>query len=171
MLTTYVYEEAVIDNRTGYVLLAGPVSTYADGQFVGHSSFDDTAIGEPMTVGLGINSLVRSERHVLNQDERIQGGNRVVDITFRLTLQNFSDQPMPVRLKDRLPQVRPEEIRLTVLDDGSKHEQVQDHQYDADAGIMSWDVIVPAGATGADALAVDYTIRLEYDRQMTLAGM
>lgn len=171
VLTTYVYEEAAVSNRTGHVLLAGPVSTYAGGQFVGHSSFDDTAAGEAMTIGLGINSLVRSERNVLKQDERIQGGNRVVDITYRLTVQNFGDEPAAIRLKDRLPQVRPNEIKLTIVDDGAANGQVRRHVHDAASGILTWDVQVPAGATGADALAVDYTIRLEYDRTMTIAGI
>ncbi len=171
VLTSYVYEEAVVSNRTGYVLLGGPVATYAGGQFVGHSSFDETAIGENMTVGLGINSLLRSERYVLNQDERVQGGNRVVDITFRLSIQNFGEQPTVIRLKDRLPQVRPNEIKLTIIDDGANHEQVRRHTHDQVDGIMIWDVEVPAAATGAEAISVDYTIRLEYDRQMTIAGM
>jgi len=171
VLTTYVYEEATINNRTAHVLLAGPVSTYAGGQFVGHSSFDDTAIGEQMTIGLGINSLVRAERHVLNQDERIQGGNRVVDITYRLALQNFGDEATVIRLKDRLPQVQPSEIRLTILNDASAHDQVQQHKYDKTSGVLLWDVDVPAGATGANTTMIDYTVRLEYDRQMTISGM
>jgi hypothetical protein len=35
-----------------------------------------------------------------------------------------------------------------------------------EAGILRWDVVVPPGAKGNDAFTLEYTFRLEYDRQM-----
>ena len=43
-------------NSSKMVLLAGPVSTYIDGQFVGHGDVPTVSIGESFTVGLGIDS-------------------------------------------------------------------------------------------------------------------
>jgi uncharacterized protein (TIGR02231 family) len=172
VLTSYVYREARMENRTDRVLLAGPVSTYVDGQFVGHGSFSDIAIGETMTVGFGVNSMLRSQRALIDQQERVQGGNAVVDLTYRLTLENFSDEASIVRLKDRLPLVKPNEIKLTIVDSGTDNGNgIIDHHYDAAQGIMTWHVNVPAGATGRDAATVEYTIRLEYDRQMAIVSM
>ena len=38
-------------------------------------------------------------------------------------------------------------------------------------GILRWDLAVPAQAIGPAAMTVEYKFRLEYDKQMTLAGM
>jgi hypothetical protein len=171
VLTSYVYEEAKVRNRAPSVLLAGPVTTYANGHFVGYSMFDDIALGEEMIVGLGINSDLRSERVVIDHNEIVQGGNRVVTLTYRLSVQNFGEEDTSVRLMDRLPLVNPAEIRLTVLDDGSTgNELVNAYQHRINEGTMSWDLRVPARSIGEEAAAVEYTVRLEYDRQMGLVS-
>ena len=56
VLTSYVYDEASVVNDGKTVLLAGPVSTYVAGQFVGHGDLPTVAIGESFTIGLGIDS-------------------------------------------------------------------------------------------------------------------
>lgn len=171
VLTSYVYEEAKVRNRAPSVLLAGPVTTYAGGQFVGNSMFDDIAIGEEILVGLGINSDLRSAREVIDHSEEVQGGNRVVTLTYRLSVENFGEQETSVRLMDRLPLVDPSEIRLTILNDGSsENELVQSFSNKQDDGIMTWNITVPARSIGDEAAAVEYTVRLEYDRQMGLVS-
>lgn len=170
VLTSYVYAESRVTNTSDHVLLAGPVATYAGGQFVGHSELDDLSVGEPARLGFGIDSMLRSDRQLVKQDTRIQGGNRVVDSTYRLTMHNFGTEETIVRLMDRLPKVKPEEIRLVVLEDGATSSNVIAHEYDEDAGILRWDVLVPARESNPGTVIVEYAIRLEYDRQMILAG-
>ena len=169
VLTSYVYDEASTTNRSEHVLLAGPVSTYANGSFVGHSTLSDTTIGEQMKLGFGVNSSFRSDRQLVHQEESVQGGNRVVDVTYRLTIENFSDAPTVIRLLDRLPQVKQNEIKLTILNDGvSGDADVRHHAHDRAEGILRWDVEVPANAIAEHAMVIEYTLRLEYDRQMTI---
>jgi hypothetical protein len=36
-------------------------------------------------------------------------------------------------------------------------------------GILRWDLTVPAGQGGAGSTTVEYTLKLEYDKQMNLA--
>lgn len=172
VLTTFVYDEARTANAGEHVLLAGPISTYSNGHYVGHSDMPDVPMGETMTIGFGVNASLRSDRELIHQDETIQGGNRVVNLTYRLTVENFDDAPTIVRVFDRLPQVKPDQIKLTITDNGAHSERgVQVHKVDRDEGVIRWDVDVPGRAAGDDAATIEYTIRLEYDRQMNIVGM
>ena len=89
VLTSFVYEEARLTNTSDRVFLAGPAATFMGGQFVGRGDLPTVAVGESFTVGLGIDSSLRAERELVNKEERVQGGNRVVDFTYELSLENF----------------------------------------------------------------------------------
>ena len=38
-------------------------------------------------------------------------------------------------------------------------------------GILRWEIEVPGQAVGPEALSLEYQLRLEYDKQMTIAGL
>jgi len=169
LLTGFVYEEAEVTNDSSSVLLAGQVTTYANGQFVGYSMFDDIAIGEQMIVGLGINSDLRTERVVVDQKEDIVGGNRVVTLTVQLSVQNFGSEDTVVRLMDRLPQVDPDQVQLQIVDDGAASSNfVDDESARNEDGVLSWNLNVPAKSIADQAASVTYTITIAHDRQMGL---
>ena len=52
------------------------------------------------------------------------------------------------------------------LSDDSMYRQL-DHK----KGILRWDVQVPPAATQISAAAIEYTLRLEYDKQMSITGI
>ena len=171
LLTSFVYEEAMVVNESSNVLLSGPVTTYADGQFVGYSMFDDIAMGERMIVGLGINSDLRSERVVIDQQEDIQGGNQIVTLTVQLSVQNFGNKDALVRLIDRLPQVDPQQVQLEIVEDGAASSPfVDDPEAVLTDGRIAWNLRVPAKSIADEAASVTYTIRIAHDRQMSLTG-
>lgn len=174
VLTGFVYDEASAVNTSTMVLLAGPVTAYADGAFVGGGDLPTITSGERLTAGFGIDSSLRTTRTLVERTESIQGGNRVVDLTYRLSVENFGSSPAPVRLLERLPKVEGNraDIKLTVISTGQPlsddAEYVKGTKRD---GILRWDVVVPPGGTGQSALTVEYTFRLEYDKQMNIVGL
>ena len=171
VLTSFVYNEAEVRNTSPTVLLAGPVTAYVDGSFVGGSELPTIASGEAFVVGLGIDSSLRVSRELLARGESIQGGNRVVELTYRLSLENFSETPSVVRLIDRLPQAKDGQVRVTA---GAMPPTSTDSEYvktQKKTGILRWDVTVPANARGTDAYATEFSFKLEYDKQMNLSGM
>lgn len=172
VLTSYVYREASLVNDSGRVLLAGPVATYVGGEFVGHGELATVAAGQSFTVGLGIDSALRAGRELIDKQERVQGGNRVVELEYRLLIENFGAAPADVRLVDRLPVTKGSEIRVT-LGKTSQEPRAGAGQVDTDRkqGMLRWDVQAPAQAAGTAALAVEYRFTLEYDKQMLIAGM
>ncbi|MBI1189286.1 MAG: mucoidy inhibitor MuiA family protein [Tepidisphaera sp.] len=174
VLTQYVYDQAIGLNTSGSVLLAGPTTSYADGAFVGGGSLPTTSAGEGITAGFGIDSSLRTRRELVGRTESVQGGNRVIEMTYRLTLENFGSKPAPVRLLDRLPKADAGRSDVTVKLVRSTLEPSSDADYLATQskdGILRWDLAVPAAAAGRQATIVEYTFRLEYDRQLTLTGL
>lgn len=176
VLTEFVYDEAAAVNTSAMVLLAGPVTAYSDGAFVGGGELPTVSVGEGFTAGFGIDSVLRTARELVERTETIQGGNRVVELTYRITLENFGAEPAPVRVLDRLPKVQSgqsaSDIRVTMISSSEELSQAEDYVKDAKKdGMLRWDVVVPPRATGAQAAAVEYRFRLEYDKQMNLVGM
>jgi hypothetical protein len=175
VLTGYVYDQAHAVNNSTMVLLAGPVTAYADGAFVGSGDLPTVAVGESFTAGFGIDSSLRASRELMDRTESIQGGNRVVELTYRLTVENFNGAPASVRLLDRLPKVKSvggSDIRVTLVSSGPDLSQAEDFvKAQKKDGILRWDLTVPPQSIGPAAMSLEYKFRLEYDKQMTLAGM
>lgn len=172
VLTEFVYDEAEVINQSEMVLLAGPVSAYAAGRFVGHDEVPTVAVGERFTLGFGIDTSLRTSKELVDRKERIQGGNRVVTFNYRLTVENFNGQAADLRILDRLPKAKETQVRVTLAENG--HTLSEDRTYRQSQhkeGILRWDANVPASATGPDAFAIDYEFLLEYDKAMSITGL
>jgi uncharacterized protein (TIGR02231 family) len=172
VLTDFVYDEARLTNSSDLVFLAGPVATFLGGEFVGRGDLPTIAVGESFTVGLGIDSSLRAERTLVDKSERIQGGNRVVDFTYELVLENFGDKATKVRLIDRLPTVGEDDIKVTLVKSDVPVSDDSTYQLmSRKNGILRWDVEVPAQAMGANRKVIRYTMQIEYDKQLSIVGM
>jgi hypothetical protein len=173
VLTGYVYDEATVVNASDLVLLAGPSSSTRNGEFVGRGTLPTISAGESFTAGFGIDTSLRASRELLERTESIQGGNRVVEFAYRLSIENFGPGDAKVRLLDRVPQPESKDIRLTMLSTGgpdhplvvrSTPERGQEPRPD---GILRWDLAVPGGPQRTTAL--EYRFRIEHDKQMAIA--
>ncbi len=176
VLTNYVYDQATLTNDSKMVLLAGPVASYMAGQFVGHAEIPTVAAGEQFDVGFGIDSSLRASRERVDKSETVQGGNMLLNYTYRLAIENFGSEPADVRLMDRLPTtkdtVKESEIRVTL--DSTTVEVSKDPDYlrtERKKGLLRWDVKVPAQAIGDKAYGLEYKFNVEYDRAMSISGM
>lgn len=168
-LTQYVYNEAVVTNSGSAVLLAGPASSYVAGEFVGSAVVPTVSVGEKFRVGFGIDSSLRATKELVERSETTQGGNRIIDFTYRLSIENFGSEAVNVRLMDRLPNPSGLEIKLTLDTPSIALSTDKDYvQTERKKNLLRWDVQVPAAATGTKAFALEYTFGLEFDRQMML---
>lgn len=171
VLTPHVYNQASVTNTSGVVLLAGPVTAYLNGAFVGGGETSTVADGQSFIVGFGIDSSLRAGRELVERVESTQGGNRVVELVYRLSVENFGSAPAPIRLLDRLPSSPSREITITL---GSMtHNLSEDKEYARlrKEGILRWDADIPPAASGLNEWSLEYRFRIEHDRQMTLLGM
>ncbi len=171
VLTGYIYEEASGVNSSDLVLLAGPTSSYVDGQFVGHGELPTVAAGESFTVGFGIDSSLRTDRELISKSQRIQGGNQIVEYTYRLTVQNFNGHVVPIRLLDRLPVAKDADVKITLV--STSQPVSDDAKYQVQSpkdGILRWDIEAPISTAGGEVFTLEYKYQMEHDKQMTLAG-
>lgn len=172
VLTEYVYEEAHVVNSSSMVLLGGPASTYVNGQFVGHSDLPTVTAGESLTVGLGINSTLRATRELIERVENVQGGNRVVEFTYAIRLENFAPEASRVRVLDRLPFGSESELKVTMLSSSVEVSDEKSYQQtDRRRGVLRWEVETPPQAIGTSAHTLQYKFKVEYDKGMTLVGI
>jgi uncharacterized protein (TIGR02231 family) len=171
LLTSYVYDEAKVTNSGTLVLLSGPLTAYAEGTFVGSGAIPTVAAGQSFVVGFGIDSSLRAERELLERTDTTQGGNRIVEITYRLSIENFGTQPTTLRLFDRTPKPGSQDVRVTLVSTGRDLSLDDDYaKTQKKEGILRWDLAVPPTAAGAP-MEIEYKFRLEFDKQMGLAGM
>jgi hypothetical protein len=172
VLTSYVYEEVKVVNTSEVVFLAGPAATFVGGQFVGRGQMPTVAAGESFTAGLGIDASLRTARELVDKQERIQGGNRVVDFTYQLAVENFGGAAVDVRLLDRLPTAGEDDVKITLVKSDSPVSDDPAHQLaDGKKGILRWDVKVEPNASGAKRKTLQYTMQIEYDKQLSILGM
>lgn len=172
VLTPFVYREAEMVNTSGYDMLKGPVSVYLENAFVGRAEMDDVSQGQTFVIGLGADARLRARRVLDDKKDRIQGGNRVLDLKVRLQLENFHNRPLTVRVFDRLPHTdRSGELRVTLGEMSAEFSK--DALYlktDRPLGILRWDVEVPAGAAQDKAHVVSYSYELEFDRNLQITS-
>jgi len=170
VLTSYVYREAELKNTSGKDLLAGPITVYLDGRYVGRSEIPTVARGQTFVVGFGADPQLRAHRELAEREEGVQGGNRELRFKYRLVIENFKEEPAALRLFDRLPNAeRAADVRVTLAD--MKDPLSKDQLYlrtERPKGILRWDVDVPAAATGEKVRIVEYGYTLDFDRNFAL---
>jgi hypothetical protein len=169
-LTSYVYDEASVTNSSSMVLLAGPLTTYADGAFVGRGDMATITAGESFTVGFGIDSSLRAYRDLVERTESTQGGNRVINVAYRLRLENFGTTPAQVRLQDRLPVSPSKDLTIIPGAIAGLSDDPEYVKHKAKTGLLRWEVAVPASAIGTNEFGIEYSFKIEHDKQMILSG-
>lgn len=173
VLTPFVYDEAKVTNESGMVLLAGPLTAYSGGSFVGNGELPTVAAGQSFAVGFGIDSSLRAQRDLIERTETVQGGNKLVEVAYRLSVENFGVTPVKVQLADRLPVGRDNEIRVTLLSStlpAKQEESDRPGAKDKKTGVVRWELDVPAQAIAAKAASVEYKFKMEFDKQMMVVG-
>jgi len=170
VLTSYVYREAELKNTCDKDLLAGPITVYLDGRFVGRSEIPTVARGQTFVVGFGADPQLRARRELAQRKEGVQGGNRELNFKYRLVIENYKDEAATVRVFDRLPHSeRPADIRITLED--MKDPLSKDKFYlrtERPKGVLRWDIEVAAAATGDKVRIVEYGYTLDFDRTFAL---
>lgn len=170
-LTSYIYDQATVTNTGDTVLLTGPAASYSSGEFVGRGGVPTVTTGETFSAGFGIDSSLRTARELVERTDTTQGGNRVIELTYRLSIENFGKSAANVRLLDRIPQPKGTDIRVTLVPGPGVEQLSKDELYlktENKNGILRWDVSVPAGATGPKTFAIEYKFRVEFDKQMNI---
>jgi uncharacterized protein (TIGR02231 family) len=172
LLTDYIYQAVEAVNTSDYPLLPGPYNAYLNGAFSGHGNLPLVARGQGLTVGFGAETQLRGARELDEKATEIRGGNKVLTYTYRLRLRNFMDEPVTVRVWDRLPQAPDEQVTVTLADPAPPlSEDALYLAYERPRGLLRWDVEVPARAAGAQAYSFTYQFHLEFDKSYDIGEL
>jgi uncharacterized protein (TIGR02231 family) len=163
LLSSYVYHAAEIENNSDRPLLAGEYSSYIDGRFVGRGQLRLVARGQRVTVGFGVDTQLRCQRELVSKADTTAWGSRVQTYNYRLRLSNYKDSAVTVRLVDRVPATKTDDIKVDMTRNSVKLSDdavyVRD---DLPAGILRWDVEVPRGASGSKARDITYSFEMKF---------
>ena len=88
----------------------------------------------------------------MERKEETQGGNRVIEFTYKLTIENFGKAPAAVRLLDRLPSPKGSEIKLTMLNQQPPLSEDKDYlETDRKKNLLRWDIVAAPAQQGPGA--------------------
>lgn len=171
VLTSFVYREAELKNGSDTDLLAGPITVYLDGRFVGQGEIPTVARGQNFVVGFGADPQLRTRRELVDKTDSLQGGNRETRFDYRLVIENYTGEATAIRVLDRLPHAENgSDIQVTL---GKTSDELSaDKLYQREerpVGLLRWDVEAPANASGEDARLIEYAYAVEYDRQYVVS--
>lgn len=166
LFSSYVNRYARVVNKGRLPLLAGPYSAWSDGEFVGRGTIGVVATGQDFVVGFGADTQLRCERELVDKKDEVSWGTRTQTFDVRLRLESFKDRPIKVLLYDRIPATREGEDLAIKLGTTSRALS-KDAVYLRDrrpAGILRWDLDVPAGSHGAKAMDLRYKWEMAYGK-------
>ena len=109
---------ATVVNTGGHALLAGPLSAFVDGDFVGSTHIDTTAPGAELELYLGVDDRVAVERELMERTPHraLLGGK--ISAVERWRIEVHNGRPAPVRLvvRERVPVSRHPDVQVVDVD-------------------------------------------------------
>jgi uncharacterized protein (TIGR02231 family) len=115
--TAYLYAKMALP-KTASPALAGPVSLFRDGVFVGNGSLPQLAPGEDHELGFGADDRVKIKRAVL-EDKKGETGtfttSKIEVRNFKITAKSFHARPVQVAILDQVPVSAQQDIKVDVV--------------------------------------------------------
>jgi hypothetical protein len=167
LLTDYVYLWGQVTNSSDTILLPGPSSMYRNGEFVGRGQMPLLTIGQSFDSGFGIDSQVQVVREFKDKKIETLWGNRIDQSQYTLSISNYKNESVRLRLIERIPWTENEQIEILLTE--ISHPLSADPEYvqkQKDKGVLRWDLDLPPNTTSAKATAVTYSYTIKYDGEM-----
>jgi len=159
-LRPWVYQVVRAKNPAAYPLLQGRAHVYRGASYVGDTSMDYVAPGEPMELSLGLDAEVKVERKDLKRMDRSSGflsSTRRLERAYRTRLTNNTTQPATIEVRESIPVSKVEDVEVDIVRGGT----TQGFVHDAHRGFVTWTVQVsPAQVRDVD---LAYVIKLPED--------
>jgi uncharacterized protein (TIGR02231 family) len=174
VLTNFVYREAELTNTSPEDLLHGTCTVYLDGRFVGRGEIPTVGSGQPFVIGLGVDPQVRAYRALTAREEKMQGANKQLNVKYQLSIENFKEEAITLRLYDRMPYYASNETEVRVQPGEFKDKLSDDLIYvrtERPKNILRWDLDIPAKATGEKVKTIDFSYTVEYPQSRTISAV
>ena len=150
----FLYAKFALPKAAPY--LAGPVSLFRDGTFVGGGRLPQLSPGEEHEMGFGADDRVRV-KHAVVEEKRGETGlisaMRTDTRSYRLTIRNLHERPIAFSVRDQLPLAGNQEIKVELI--GRTPPTRKD--LDDRRGVLAWE----------DKLASDEERAIEFGYRMS----
>jgi uncharacterized protein (TIGR02231 family) len=105
---------ATVVNTSGHALLAGPLSTFLDGAFVGTTHVEATAPGAELELALGVDDRVAVERELMERTphKALLGGKISAVERWRIEVRNGRPAPARIVVRERVPVSRHPDVQV-----------------------------------------------------------
>ncbi|MBI3822171.1 MAG: mucoidy inhibitor MuiA family protein [Planctomycetes bacterium] len=171
LLTTHVYRQADLVNKSAYVLLPGDATMYLGTDFVGQMNLPLIAVGEQFTAGFGIDPQLQVKRQMVDRAHTTQGGNQMLRFEFRTTVSNFKNEKVKLQVWDRVPQAESDAVNIAlskVVPELSKDPAYLKGQ--RPKNVLRWDLMLEPNTINEKATQIQYEFKMELDRQLTITN-
>jgi len=171
ILTSHVYRQAQLTNKTAFVLLPGEATMYVGTDFVGRMTLPLVAIGEQFVAGFGVDPQIQVERALDSKSHSIQGGNQVQAYAYRIRISSYKSSDVKLQVWDRLPRAEAEAVAVELVKATPNLSDDPDYLRDQrPQNLLRWDLTVKAGSTGSNAAMINYEFKLQYDRNVAIGN-
>lgn len=171
VLTPHVYRLADLVNSSQYVLLPGEATAYIGSDFVGRMQVPLVAIGDKFVAGFGVDPQIQVTREMVKKNQVVQGGNQVHELQYQIRASSFKSTPVNLQVWDRLPRGETESVNVTLLSSvPSLSTDVDYVRVDRTSNLLRWDLAIEPGANASNAETIDYSFKMEYDRNVSLGN-
>ncbi len=119
-------------------LLPGPVSLYRDGVYVGQNNLPLLVAGEDVSLGFGVDDLVRVTRKEIKRagaENGIISTSRTEDRAWKIDVVNLHDRAMKITVLDRMPVSTREDVVVAPL---FEQTPPTDLKYKDRRGVLAW---------------------------------
>jgi uncharacterized protein (TIGR02231 family) len=167
--STQAYREAIISNAPDAPLLAGLVSIFSNGSFVGRQRFGYTPAGKEMKLPIGISddvSVTRKLAEKFEDDSGLVRSVRRIRYVYQIETENHSAAAQRIVVLEPAPVSRNEKIKVELNKVEPKSMDVADAaRVQADGGILEWQLTIPAKQK--QIISYEFTVEFEASLQVT----
>ena len=162
MLTDRVFTRSETANKSDYILLPGRASIFHGSDYVGKTSLSTISPNETFQIDLGIDPSITGTRTLVEKTTTSTGlfgsGKKTV-YEYQIKISNGNNKPITLRVFDRIPISRNEEIEITL--DTVSAPLSTDAEYlktERPQGILRWDLTIPANMTGEQSFSMTWQV-------------
>ena len=169
-LSTYAYLGSRVTNAKDEQLLAGRVNIFLDGDFVGTSSVANVGPGEEFDLYLGVDENVKVKREEISKkvDDVLVAGisspNKTTTFKYKLTVENYKNKPVKLKLFEAMPVSQNERIRVKMAEVSLQPKQ---KDWKDRKGVWLWELpLIPKAKQ-----EIFYGFNIEHPRDMQVMGL
>ncbi len=159
-------------NSTGLPWLNGEAQIFLENEFIGKTNIAETPQGKDREMVLGMDSSIISKKELVKKFEDksgIFGGNRKIIYTYKITLENTSNEEKEVLLLDNFPVSRNSKIEIEIKN--LTHKYMFDEKIEKTSeylrGIRKFSLKLAPGKK----TEISYDAEITFDKELNINGL